>query len=103
MTSRRLSQDRATWTAPLADFLASTGTTAFLVLKDNQLLFEGYLNGADRASTQTSFSTAKSFGSALIGVAIDEGHIASVDTRSHATFVSSLAAPVLTKSASGTC
>ena len=66
-------------TAPLADFLASAGTTAFLVLKDDQLLFEGYFNGADRASTQTSFSVAKSFGSALIGVAIDEGQIASVD------------------------
>jgi CubicO group peptidase (beta-lactamase class C family) len=66
-------------TIPLADFLASTGTTAFLVLKDDQLLYEGYFNGADRSSTQTSFSVAKSFGSALIGIAIAEGSIAGLD------------------------
>jgi len=66
-------------TAPLEGFLASTETTAFLVLKDDQLLYEGYFNGADRASTQTSFSVAKSFASALIGVAIEEGLIGGVD------------------------
>lgn len=66
-------------TAPLASVLASNGTTAFLVLKGDQLLYESYFNGADRTSTQTSFSVAKSFDSALIGIAIDEGYIHSVD------------------------
>jgi CubicO group peptidase (beta-lactamase class C family) len=65
--------------APLAPLLASSGTTAFLVLKDDQLLFEGYFNGADRASTQTSFSVAKSFASALIGAAIADGFIGGLD------------------------
>ena len=66
-------------TAPLETLLASTGTTAFLVLKDDQLLFERYFNGADRDSTQPSFSVAKSFASALVGAAIADGLIGGLD------------------------
>lgn len=66
-------------TEPLEEFLADTGTTAFLVIRDDALLYERYFNGYDRQSTQTSFSTAKSFDSALIGIAIQEGYIGSVD------------------------
>ncbi len=63
----------------LEHVLAASGTTAFVVLKDAQLLYEGYFNGTDRTTTQTSFSTAKAFDSALIGIAIHEGYIHSVD------------------------
>ncbi len=65
-------------TAPLEGFLASTGTTAFLI-KDDQLLYEGYFNGSDHTATLTSFSVAKSFGSALVGIAIAEGRIGGID------------------------
>jgi CubicO group peptidase (beta-lactamase class C family) len=63
----------------LDGFLASTGTRAFIVIQDDTILYEKYFNGAARDSIATSFSTAKSFVSALAGIAIDEGHIASVD------------------------
>ncbi len=66
-------------TEPLEKFLADTGTTAFLVIRDDALLYEGYFNGYDRESTQTSFSVAKSFVSALVGIAIEDGYIQSVD------------------------
>ncbi|MDP8974593.1 MAG: beta-lactamase family protein [Actinomycetota bacterium] len=66
-------------TEPLERFLEDTDTTAFLVVRDDALLYEGYFNGHDRRSTQTSFSVAKSFVSALVGIAIQEGHIGSVD------------------------
>ncbi len=66
-------------TVPLEKFLADTGTTAFLVIHDDALLYEGYFNGYERRSTQTSFSVAKSFVSALVGIAIQEGYIGSVD------------------------
>jgi CubicO group peptidase (beta-lactamase class C family) len=66
-------------TEPLGKFLADTHTSAFLVIQDDRLLYEGYFNGYDRNSTQTSFSTAKSFVSALVGIAIEEGYIGSVD------------------------
>ena len=66
-------------TEPLDKFLEDTDTSAFLVIRDNTLLYEEYFNGYDRTSTQTSFSVAKSFVSALVGIAIQEGHIGSVD------------------------
>jgi hypothetical protein len=63
----------------LEDYLDASGTTAFLVIHDDKLLYERYFNGYDETSVNTSFSMAKSFASALVGIAIDEGHIKSVD------------------------
>lgn len=63
----------------LDEFLKSTGTTAFIVVKDDAILYEKYFNGYARNSINTSFSMAKSFTSALVGIAIDEGYIKSVD------------------------
>ncbi len=60
-------------------FLKSSQTRALLVIKDGELLYEGYANGSSRASIQTSFSAAKSFDSILVGFAIADGSIASVD------------------------
>jgi CubicO group peptidase (beta-lactamase class C family) len=60
-------------------YLDSSGTTAFLVVHDDKLLYERYFDGYDETSLNTSFSMAKSFASALVGIAIDEGHIKSVD------------------------
>jgi CubicO group peptidase (beta-lactamase class C family) len=57
----------------LEAFLGSTGTTAFIVIQDEAILYERYLNGDNRSSIQTSFSVAKSYLSALVGIAIDEG------------------------------
>ncbi len=60
-------------------FLEKAGTQAFIVIQDDVILYENYFNGASRDSLVTSFSVAKSFTSALIGIAIAEGHINSVD------------------------
>jgi CubicO group peptidase (beta-lactamase class C family) len=61
------------------DYLEASGTTAFLVVDDNKVLYEKNFNGYDERSLNTSFSMAKSFASALVGIAIDEGYIKSVD------------------------
>jgi len=61
------------------DFLARNDTTGFIIAEGDRLLFEGYFNGRRRESWQTSFSMAKSFVSTLIGIAIAEGRIKSVD------------------------
>lgn len=61
------------------DSLARTGTTAFLIIRDDKILYEKYFNGFARDSWFTSFSVAKSFDSALMGIAISEGLIGSVD------------------------
>lgn len=61
------------------ELLTSTGTTAFIVIKDDTILCEKYYNGYHRDSINTSFSMAKSVLSLLVGIAIDEGYIKSVD------------------------
>lgn len=60
-------------------FLQQTGSQSFIVLKDSLLLYEGYFNGAQRHTVVTSFSVAKSFTSALVGFAIQDGFIESTD------------------------
>ncbi len=63
----------------LEDFLVKTGTQAFIVIRHDAILYEKYFNGAKRDSTVVSFSTAKSFVSALAGIAIQEGAIQSAN------------------------
>lgn len=64
---------------PFETFLERTNTTAFIVLHGDKLLYEGYFNGSDRETIQTSFSAAKSFTATLVGIAIEEGLINSLD------------------------
>jgi CubicO group peptidase (beta-lactamase class C family) len=63
----------------LDTFLENTGTQAFLVIQDDTIIYERYFKGYQRDSLVTSFSVAKSFDSALIGIAIQEGFIKSVN------------------------
>ena len=60
-------------------FLEDNHTQAFIVIQDDTILYERYFNAARRDSIVTSFSIAKSFTSALIGIAIAEGYLQSVD------------------------
>jgi CubicO group peptidase (beta-lactamase class C family) len=63
----------------LDGFLRETDTLAFLVVHEDRLVYERYFDGATRESPQTSFSAAKSFVSTLVGIAIDEGLIESIE------------------------
>ncbi|HSG41967.1 MAG TPA: serine hydrolase [Anaerolineales bacterium] len=60
-------------------FLADNRTQAFIVIQDDAIIYEQYFNGTSRDSIVTSFSTAKSFTSSLIGIAIADGHIRNVN------------------------
>ena len=60
------------------DLLKRTGTRAFLIIKDDKLIYESYFESS-RKEVNTSFSTAKSFSSALIGAAIADGSVGSVN------------------------
>jgi CubicO group peptidase (beta-lactamase class C family) len=64
---------------PLDQFLARNGAVAFLVLQNGRLCYERYFNGYEYDSICTSFSTAKSFVSALVGIALHEKLITSLD------------------------
>ena len=63
----------------LEGFLRSTGTTAFLAVKGDTLVSEVYFQGYRHDSTVSSFSVAKPVVSALVGIAIAQGRIGSVD------------------------
>ena len=63
----------------LDEFLRETDTLALVVVHEARVVRERYFDGATRESLQTSFSVAKSFVSTLVGIAIDEGLIGSVD------------------------
>ncbi len=65
--------------ASLPGVVDSSDTTAFIVIHGDDLLYEQYSNGSSRTSVQTSFSVAKSFTATLVGIAIDEGLITSLD------------------------
>lgn len=62
---------------PLDEFLSGSDTTAFIIVRDDTLVYEGYYNGFERNSINTSFSAVKSIVSLLIGIAIDQGYVTS--------------------------
>lgn len=60
-------------------FLEQSGTVAFLIIRNDTILMERYPDGGSRDLIVPSFSIAKSFVSALMGIAIHEGYVGSID------------------------
>ncbi len=54
-------------------------SVAFIVIKNDSLLYENYWEQYNDSSLSNSFSMAKSFVSVMIGMAIQEGKIKSID------------------------
>jgi len=54
-------------------------TVAFMVVKDTALLFESYWDGYGKDSYSNSFSMAKSIVSLLMGCALSDGYVKSID------------------------
>ena len=61
------------------DFLKATKTLSFLVIRHDTVIYSNYFKGYDSSSVFSSFSISKSFISALIGIALEEGVIKSLD------------------------
>jgi CubicO group peptidase (beta-lactamase class C family) len=59
--------------------LSAHDTTAFLVVHDDAILFEEYYNGGAVDRPTFAFSMTKSFTSVLVGCAVSDGIIESVD------------------------
>ena len=57
------------------------GTVAYMVIKNDSIIFEEYWNGYSADSSSNSFSMAKSWTSTLVGIAIKEGKIESVNQK----------------------
>ncbi len=62
----------------LNKFVENTDTTSFIIVKNDQIVYEQYANGYNENSVNTSFSMAKSVVSLLIGKAVEDGYIESV-------------------------
>lgn len=67
------------YNGPFDQYLEDHKTVAFLIIKNDSIQYEKYFQGYDHESIVPSFSMAKSVTSILIGCAIDEGLIQSVD------------------------
>ncbi len=61
------------------DFNERTHSNALLILKNGAVVKEIYRNGSDPATKFISWSTAKSFTSTMVGLAIEDGYIKSVE------------------------
>ena len=62
-----------------ADYLVQNKTVAFVVIKNDSVTYEKYFHGYSDSSIVTSFSMAKSVLSILVGFAIQDGLIGSVN------------------------
>ncbi len=62
-----------------SEFLARNHTQGIVVLHRGALVFEKYFEDADDGSRFTSWSVAKSFTATLVGIALAEGRIRSLD------------------------
>jgi CubicO group peptidase (beta-lactamase class C family) len=59
----------------LDSVLADTYTAAFLIIRNDSIIYEKYFDGFGEQSLLPSFSVAKSFVGTLVGIASDEGKI----------------------------
>lgn len=60
-------------------FIKDSWTTGLLIIQNDSIIFEDYYLGNTEKTNNISWSMAKSFISALIGIAIDDGFIANID------------------------
>lgn len=63
----------------LDDYLQRNFVTGFLVVHEDQIIFEKYFHGANQNSRFVSQSVAKSIVSILVGAAVSDGTIRSID------------------------
>ena len=61
------------------DWIAERAVTGLVVLKDGQIVYENYFLGTSPEDRRIAWSVSKSNISALIGILLDEGAIASLD------------------------
>lgn len=78
------------------NYLENHESVAFLAIRNDTLIYENYFSGYSETSILTSFSVSKSFVSALVGIAIDEGYIYST-SQSITFFLKELESPEFDK------
>jgi CubicO group peptidase (beta-lactamase class C family) len=72
------------------ELLEAQGTRAFLVIRDDTIVYERYFHGVSATTELPSFSMSKTFAAALVGRAVTEGLLPSLD-QSVVTYIPELA------------
>lgn len=67
-------------TYKIDELLENTWTTGLIIIKDDKIRFEKYYRGNTENTLNISWSVGKSFVSALIGIAVQEGYIKDIHT-----------------------
>lgn len=62
-----------------AEGLERTYTNAVLIMKDGRIVHESYRNNSDRTTRFMGWSTTKSLVSILVGIAVEQGLVKSID------------------------
>lgn len=75
----KIATDNRTLSKKSMHYHDSMQTRAFLVIKDDTILYEHYWDQHDENRVSNSFSMAKTIVSLLLGVALDEGKIESLE------------------------
>ncbi len=70
---------RGVGSSTFEEYIKKTNTTALIVVKNDTIIYEKYFNGLQRGNLSMAMSMTKSFVNTLIGIAINEGYIKSVD------------------------
>jgi CubicO group peptidase (beta-lactamase class C family) len=63
------------------EYMKKNNTAAYLIIKNDSICYEKYFDGFSDTSHTNSWSMAKSIVSLLVGIAMDEGKIKSVDEK----------------------
>ncbi len=63
----------------VSSYMERNNVGGLIVLKDNKIRLEAYGDGVDRYTVWTSFSVGKSVTSMLLGVALKDGYVESLD------------------------
>ncbi|MEZ4936103.1 MAG: serine hydrolase [Crocinitomicaceae bacterium] len=71
--------DKMTLTQNQKKYLEELETTSLLVIHNNEIIYEEYWDEHSKETVSNSFSVAKSYISVLVGIAIDQGFIGSID------------------------
>ena len=66
---------------PFSQYMADYKVLAFVVVRNDTIVYETYRDGFTASTVHTTFSAAKSILSALVGIALGEGKIRSLDDR----------------------
>ena len=70
---KRVSSDQS-----VEEFLENNASTAFIVIRNDTILYENYFDEYSRTNYSQVFSVTKSVVSALVGIAVSEGYIQSI-------------------------